>query len=396
MSILKSRAQLYHSHSDETIQKLLSLPKDKQRFIYYTDKIGFKEFTTANVSIYDDKLCLSISSEKINFNNGFYLINSGKTGFTYDYKTKKIRFWFGSNIKTFIRQNYKIFELFLRYKGVDWLNKEKPLFNLLNKTILEKILSGKITNPINLCDCYIKTSLKAKVPHKLFYNYIKKKGGSLYFFNMCLKVSDNHENLLKRLVKTDDLQPDLINDLINQCLALNRKINFNWSNKRLKSEHDKLTEEMIKIELEYMANHKLNYIGELILPDYCSLITTQQDLYIEGVKQKHCIYTNYWEQIKNKRYFAIKVELPNERISVGIQYNNPNKWYNYPKNETPKFIINQIYGYKNSNPSNETRVMIQEWLDKEETQKFFEINHKNIPIAQNTFINYDVEELALF
>lgn len=369
MSTLKSRVEIYHSNSDEMIQKLLSLPKEKQRFIYYTNKMEFRDFTKANVATYDDKLCLSISTEKINFNNGFYLTNSGKSGFTYDYKTKKVRFWFGSNIKSFIKKYYLIFGEFLRYQRVDWLNNEKGLFNLLNKTILEKILSGKITNPVDMCDCYIKTSLKAKAPAKLFYNYIKKKENNIYFFNMCLKVSDNHENLLKRLLKGENLPQDF-NDYINQCLALNRKINFNWSDKRFKSEHDKLTDEMIKIELEYIGDHKLNYLGELILPQYCSLITTQKDLFIEGTKQKHCIYTNYWDAVKHKTYFAIKVELPNERMTVGIQYSNWNKI------ETGKFIINQIHGYKNSNPSNETRTMIQEWLDKEETQKFFENNYR--------------------
>ena len=397
MSELIKRYQLYQSITQEYLDKIFNLSIDEQRFFYHSNKIS-KSFESVSIAEYDDKICYSKTTKIISFNGKFYIRDGKKEGFTYNKVTKKVSIWFGAKIQRFLPDSH--FLEFLKIYNYDWLSNEPYLIKLLTKSNLEKVMSGKITNPIQLSHYYLRTSLKSKASTKLFYSYLKiydfKNNGCdpLYFLKEYFKICDNQDNVLKKLTKLEPLYKHLP-DLVNQCLILNRKINFNWSEKRLDVEHKKLTNELIQIELKYLGDYIINYNGSIVLPNDCELLTTQKEVFTEGYIQKHCVYTSYWSSIKINRYFVIRMHLP-ERCTIGIRYQAEYKDYQTEEIIPAKFILCQMYKYSNTSVTEETRNIILEWLKLPSTQEFFSNNYDDVKESKQILNNNEILNLAVY
>jgi hypothetical protein len=305
-----------------------------------------------------------------------------RIGFTYNKETKKLSLWFGANISLFT--NNSSFSKFLKLYNHNWISNEPFLFNILTRCSLEKILNGKITNPIQLCKYYLRTSLKSKASPKLFYKYIKSgdcNNGNLYKLSHYFKVDNNHDNILNKVL--EHVKPyKHLTDLIQQCLSLDKKINFNWSEKRFDLEHTNLTNEILKFELENIKNNVVNYSGELILPHGCELLTTQNNVFIEGRTQGHCIYS-YWTMTEQKKYFIVRMYTP-ERCTIGIRFNKV----------LFKFVICQMYLKGNKDVKYETRKIIEDWLMNDTTQSFFKSNYRDNN-NMTIFNNIEMEDVVL-
>jgi hypothetical protein len=52
------------------------------------------------------------------------------------------------------------------------------------------------------------------------------------------------------------------------------------------------------------------------------LRNTEQEVFEEGSVMHHCIYTNYWHDIKTKEYLALTVNLPEGPATIGMRLGN--------------------------------------------------------------------------
>lgn len=84
-----------------------------------------------------------------------------------------------------------------------------------------------------------------------------------------------------------------------------------------------------------------------------SLITDYDDLCAEAKEQRHCA-SIYHNRISAGHYAIYRMYQP-ERMTIGISIN---------KKKAFPFEIEQILGYKNVLPSQETRQIIYQWLEK--------------------------------
>ena len=159
-------------------REIFSLSSEDQRDIFYYGKI-LKSGFVHKINDFDDKICYSQSQLNLRFNNKLYTQRKVDRGLTFDKTTKKLRVWFGGDISFFHKPNK--FFLFLKQLNIDWVTED--LIPLIRKSSLERILAGKITNPIQLAKYYLRTSLKSKASPKLLIKLIRKFNKFNYYVN---------------------------------------------------------------------------------------------------------------------------------------------------------------------------------------------------------------------
>lgn len=345
---------------------------EKQRFLFYSGKLDLM-FTERSLAVKDTKLYYSITNKNILFNpkSGLYVKIKQKKGFTLDYENKTFKIWFGDNIMVF----FQYFDEIFKHLNIDWV--ESKYYPLIRKNSFKNILLGKFTNPTQLLKYYLKTSVKLKkgdnVNHKLILNNIRILNNNLrnipdWYHNS----TNNLDDIIKKLI---ELTPNigssdrfnLITDIIKQCKSLNEKINCNWSLNRLKNEHTILNRKIINLNLEFISDNKVDYDGQLLnIPFDGVLLTTEKEIFIEGSEQNHCVHSNYWNSVKNKRNFIISVKKPyRHTIMVGKSL------YGNLSNNDEKFKILQNYGYKNEIPPKEHIDAFHTWVSNADVQEFF-------------------------
>lgn len=413
---------LYNKDSFSPITKkyieLLS-KKDLQKFIHDDDKISVCQFSYTPM-----------------FNKVIFFKNECKNGLTFDKKTKKIRFWYGGNMT----ESSGLIHAMLRELKHEWFFSMHYFFqNGLTKTLLENILSQKITNPEDYIKKWMKISLKYSFHYKLIKKYFETeefyfrknediklpKGVTLENENEYIEKHPEVKDSIKkealptwakasnerftfftlyygfkkeaflRYIKDYTIEPnfsmqkilsgelskeyiDTLNDIFDQCKLLGEKINLHWSYNRLQEEHLKFSRKIASIRFVDADLEPIIYFGMPTNPKCINyeIISDEKMAFEEGVEMHNCVYTNYWNKIKNKTYFIFKITYP-ERCTLGVR----KKYTSY--NETKsnlRFEIDQVYISRNRNVKPETKQMLSEWVNTREMQNFFVMNYDILDI----------------
>lgn len=193
--------------------------------------------------------------------------------------------------------------------------KSLELNRCLSMTVVRDILLGKLTSVDSVMRAYFKSL------------GIKGYSGKELLRLRCL----GSLTTTLAVFNVDDLIPALRNDsqkcilqrqsdIIDQAYLLGIKLNPRWSEKRFSEEHQKLTHILMQRKLEKMGNSPVWDLPE-DLSEYPSvrLLNTEREVFEEGLCMHHCVYTNYWRLIKEKRYLALSIKLPSgERATLGI------------------------------------------------------------------------------
>lgn len=159
-------------------------------------------------------------------------------------------------------------------------------------------------------------------------------------------------------------------DTVSQCKKLGVKINLAWSEKRLQSFHDELTWRIMKIEAEviedenyYNQDDSNSMSDDAIYFDGLELITTKKRLYTEGAIQQHCVFTNYEQRVKFKKYIVFSMlNKENKRITIGCDVDRVNgkEESNY---EAYKININQSRLKRNDTVGSRDSLYIKNIID---------------------------------
>lgn len=442
----------YLNVAEDYVNKLINLKHelnkeslDIQRFIYYDymqnrktinyyeDNALLSPLTTKYIDILnertlwkfihdDDKICVCSFKYQCIFNKKIVFLSKWQTGLTYNKKTKKVSFWGGNTPKGC----FGLIGAMLNELKMEWFN-SLPIYFRENvtKTLLENILSGKITNHEDYIKKYMKTSLKYSFHYKLIKKWFESDG---FYLKRCEDfiipkgesvlnksfLDENIENftfvngsynfdriMLMYNIKDYTIEPNysmqkILNgdisknyletliDVFKQCRLLGEKINLHWSYNRLQEEHLKFTRKIASIRYVNADLEDVVFFGEISKPDTieCELIKNEKMAFEEGEEMHNCVYTNYWSSIKEKRYFIFRVTKP-ERCTLGISGH-------YTNNDDLKFQINQVYSKRNRIVKPETKHILNEWIETEYMQNFFNMNYKIFNYEE--YLTLDIRE----
>ena len=318
-----------------------------KNFLYQNNMMG-KQFRRVNISYKGDTMYYSYTQIVVKRNGFAYYTKQGeKAGFTFE--NRKLKIWWGKTV-----QSIPYLPLVLKHLGMEWF--EYKMYKYLTKGLFEKMLRGDITNPMDYCKAYLKAVRMKNVSPKLFYDAIRSEHVNKFDIFSAVEVAKDPNHYLERVpIKYNGGENYIFNvmtqDLVKQAIILGRKIDFLWSEKRMKAEHDAWTKEIMDMEGENIDDTPLTNLRKFELMDGMTLLDSQKKVWMEGKLMNHCIYTNYWYSIKNGTYNAYHIEVDDEIATLGVNIF-----------EDGKIHFNQMYGHRNSAVSDTLKARIMNWM----------------------------------
>jgi hypothetical protein len=327
-------------------------PGTYKRFQYYKD-IQSTEFFEANITkkngmIYYSYLSFTVKRSK----DSYYRKPKKKHGFTLDDKGK-LKIWFGTDVKALPFLHQVILAL-----GHNWFNNIQCM-NIMTKGLLEKVLNGKITNLLDYVKAYTKVC-RINCSPKLLLQAIEKRNLNVININQHKSIAKDFNHYLECILN-DSWSSNTITflmDIERQAAILDRKIDYKWSKRRLEEEHTKWTKEIMELEVSNMNDEHLQWLDKYLplMPQGFKLLSTQKEIFAEGKIMSHCVYTNYWNSVKAKRYIVIHVELLDQSATLGLNVND-SIWL-----DSSELQFNQLYGKYNKAVSQELHNYVHDWL----------------------------------
>lgn len=375
---------------EETVATM-ALPAQQQRFLWYTRKIN-SEFTIAQTWVSDDEQFLYVKRTQVNvrFNNKLYCKYTPLEGYAFNTVTKEIKSWFNRPFKSL---NEELLAPLLFVANLDWLSDaltaNSSYKNMLDSSIIKRVLKGKITNRLDLVKAYVKSNpkfagartmpcsrivkyLNDKRYHTLdeMVSYIKLSVSPEATANRYLDLCQENVSFLKHWADPNQSWINFGDDLMHQARVLGKKIDFTWSYKRMCQVHDEWTNEIMGLELDMVPDTNFGYNGEVFLPEGVKLIDNNKDLFKEGTEMKHCVYTNHRYEVMDRKEFIFCGKFNNDRFTVSVIAD-------HRQGEKKTFGISQMYGKHNSRVNALDRRVMEEWVELPAVQEWLNANYNS-------------------
>lgn len=333
------------------------------------------------------------------------------------------------NIDSFDRQEPLLIAPLFKYLNIDYLisfinfssdytpvsSKELCLYNLYINVIIAPIFSyyqkchllNKILNTYTDLKSFIKEYLiynDINISYKMFMNILKfiayNKDNFVDPFSAYddiityMKVATNQETLFNKLktgaIQTRSSKPvnsvhqdgwltsltrafnylgevaekSLVADAVDLALQLNKKVNFSWSRNKFQDINVQWSRELMRKDIE-KRNPQDIYKNKELIKD-AKLLSSERDVFEEGMIMHHCVYTNYWRLIKSGKYVALHLNstVNSLGITLGVQVMYD---YNNKDNIISKLVFDQAFYAYDKILSTEDRQMCEDYLfDNEE------------------------------
>jgi len=361
------RVELEKSN-DAKFTEFFARPIEEQRFLFYTDKVVKTESIIIKYET-EEKLCYFREIRDIKCFSKPFIKRNTDWGLTYDKKTKKVKMWFGSSVRRDRSGiGVEVMNAMCKDLGIMWyVEMPRDLKVLATPTMIGLMLSKKIYNPIQYCQVYLKRSMKSKASPRLFYDRIisaTKAFGSMSGFvslTQMMMLAKDPDKVFSCVL----LDENLINDILKECKILGVKFDWSWSEKRIMQEHTLMTRLIMDMELKFIVDKSVTYTSELAMPKGWRMITNNKDLYRLGREQDHCVY-GYWDNVERKTNFII--EVAHNNLIYTLTVSRRHEWQKGDR----EFINSQFRGKRNSEPTDEAKELVNEFVKK--NSDFFEAN----------------------
>lgn len=325
------------------------------------------------------------------------------------------------NIDSFDRRDPLLIAQLFKYLNIDYLisfinfssnytpvsSKELCLYNLYMDAIITPIFSNyrkcyllnKILNTYTDLKSFIKEYLiynDINISYKMFMNILKfiayNKDNFVNIYNAYdeiinyMKVATNQEVLFNKLktkaIQTRSSKPvnsvyqdewltsafnylgevaekSLIEDAVDLALQLNKKVNFNWSRNKFREINVQWSRELMRKDIE-KRNPKDIYKNKELIKD-AKLLSSERDVFEEGMIMHHCVYTNYWRLIESGKYVALHLDstVNSLGITLGVQVMYD---YNNKDNIISKLVFDQAFYAYDKILSTEDSKMCKDYL----------------------------------
>ena len=328
-----------------------------QRFCYFY-KRDYGKDVFLRLTETEKNVILSLKEKSIAFSGDHFFISGKELGvFNYNKMEKRVK------CNTFNKP--EVLRALIEFPQFDWLkdarDRKYVSDTMFCNSIVRDILLGKLTNAEGIVKKYLALNKIKGVNWKTFAIYSTQ----LYSYQqypiawMQSHTTDTNAALMVMIsgqVEIDDIKPTaeqeekstIFYDMLKEAMALNVKINPKWSLNRMKEEHQKMTEELMKKDFE--GKEQVNLYGESPIFDYpCKLLCTEKEVFMEGYEMHHCIYTCYWNRIRGHKYLAFAFDAP-ERFTLGL------------KPIDGEWVCDQAYLKYDKQISEESKALIEKFL----------------------------------
>ena len=160
------------------------------------------------------------------------------------------------------------------------------------------------------------------------------------------------------------IEKSLVVDAVDLALQLNKKVNFSWSSNKFRDINVQWSRELMRKDIE-KRNPQDIYKNKELIKD-AKLLSSERDVFEEGMIMHHCVYTNYWRLIESGKYVALHLDstVNSSGITLGVQV-----MYDYNNNDNiiSKLVFDQAFYAYDKVLSTEDSQMCKDYLiDNEE------------------------------
>lgn len=356
----------------------IEMPQELQRFNFYRGRIN--PIYMVQKKEIDTHVYWCSSEKRPRFeNNRLFYTHKNRTGVTYDKEKKTIKIWFGHTPSTL---STTILRDIILHFNIDWFNDmSEPLQTLLNKTMLQNMIKGKITNPRDFVKAYLKTSpyKKMDVSPELFYKTFSDTDRfhvSPKYFRKVLEFSTNVNHALELVSIQNGYLDGYLSDIYDQAAILNKQVNPKWSKARMNEVHTEWTREIMAVEIKSIEPVNYGY-PEMSTPKGIEIISNNYELFEEGTVMKHCVYTNYESRIRRREYFAFRYNRDGVRATIGATSDGEGR-----------IKLNQMYSIGNTQVSSEHKQFVIDWLEDEHTQFWLQKQYTKKSISSDHLVGW--------
>ena len=328
------------------------------------------------------------------------------------------------NIDNFDFQEYVLIAQLFKYLNIDYLisfinfssdytpvsYEELCLYNLYINSIITPIFSNyqrcyllnRILNTYTDLKSFIKEYLiynDINISYKMFMNILKfiahndsnfiSSSNAYDEIITYMKVATNQETLFNKLktgaIQTRSSKPvnsvhqdgwltsltrafnylgevaetSLVADAVDLALQLNKKVNFSWSRNKFRDINVQWSRELMRKDIE-KRNPQDIYKNKELIKD-AKLLSSERDVFEEGMIMHHCVYTNYWRLIESGKYIALHlnstVNSLGITLGVWVRYD-----YNNQDNIISKLVFDQAFYAYDKTLSTEDNQMCKDYL----------------------------------
>ena len=328
------------------------------------------------------------------------------------------------NIDNFDFQEYILITQLFKYLNIDYLisfinfssdytpvsYEELCLYNLYINSIITPIFSNyqrccllnKILNTYTDLKSFIKEYLiynDINISYKMFMNILKfiahndsnfiSSSNAYDEVITYMKVATNQEVLFNKLktgaIQTRSSKPvnsvhqdgwltsltrafnylgevaekSLVADAVDLALQLNKKVNFSWSRNKFRDINVQWSRELMRKDIE-KRNPQDIYKNKELIKD-AKLLSSERDVFEEGMIMHHCVYTNYWGLIKSGKYIALHLNSTVNSLGITLGV-----WVRYDSNNQDniisKLVFDQAFYAYDKTLSTEDNQMCKDYL----------------------------------
>ena len=252
---------------------------------------------------------------------------------------------------------------------------------ITNKIIFKRILTNKIYNEETFYKAIASSFKVSNVSWKAVREYCYFNAHHLGFFWHSLTdlntFTRNIEESIKILYTNRDNWSKLqaLSDLLNYAIQFNQIVDFTWSDRRMREEHQYQIEKANALEINSKSEspiYHLPYPDDFLFPSSIRLLNNEKDIFMEGQMMHHCLYRCYFGFIKSHDYMAFHMTSPEDcTFSIRKRDNGVE--------------FDQIYAKYDKPVSENTKLLAEKWV---ETSKTVLLEMLNQPIEmeiQNTY-----------
>jgi len=242
--------------------------------------------------------------------------------------------------------------------GLEWVEGLEDY--IFTKPVIKAVLRGLCTNRDDAVSRYYK-SLGVKGVNFRRFNQLKQLA-DFRRFEVLLRVTTNIDNLYKFADKPAGHNMQLVQDTAEMAMRLGKKVNFAWSPKRMKAEHDAMALEIVAIKSKFQEHKVVDYnsISEVPKHNIIEVLSSNTELLEESIKMGHCVGTSdyYFEQMQ-------------QLSGLIIRYKNGDTLGTAQVNiQGEEFRVNQFYGRFNGDLPIEHENILMDTLKGNEFTRF--------------------------
>ena len=155
------------------------------------------------------------------------------------------------------------------------------------------------------------------------------------------------------------VEKSLVADAVDLALQLNKKVNFSWSRNKFRDINVQWSRELMRKDIE-KRNPKDIYKNKELIKG-ATLLSSERDVFEEGMIMHHCVYTNYWRLIESGKYVALHLNstVNSLGITLGVQVMYD---YNNKDNIISKLVFDQAFYAYDKILSTEDSQMCKDYL----------------------------------